>query len=102
MCRVARRQWKASACSCQVSFGERQTCGDNRLSGNAFAAAGKAKAFGGGGFDADALWRELQNVSDTLTHGFAVRADLGRFADECDIDMRENAAFLRDEFCGML
>ena len=52
------------------------------LGRQAFAPAGIAHAFGGGGLDADAIDIEGKDFRDPRPHGFAVRADLGPLADQ--------------------
>src|SRR6476659_6941807 len=62
------------------------------LGGDAFAAAGKAQAFGCGGLDADPGGIEFQDLRDPGLHRVAMRPDFGPFADDGDIDMIDDAA----------
>src|ERR1700722_2163373 len=79
---------------------ESHGCGG--LGGDAFAAAGKAKTFGGGSLHADAIGRDLQYLGDFRLHGVAVRADLGPLADDGEVDMIDDAALRRHQVRGIV
>ena len=65
----------------------RHLYGRDRLGGDAFLPAGKAHAFGGGGFDADPAGRDAEDFGDAGDHLRTVRADLGALADDGEIEM---------------
>src|ERR1043165_6322809 len=74
----------------------------DRLGGDAFAAAGEAQAFGGGGLHADPGRIDLQYLRDLGLHRIAMRPDLGPFADDGDIDMIDDSALGRHQGGGMV
>src|SRR5487761_1358907 len=80
---------------------ERQGQRCHRLRRDAFAAAGEAEPLGRRRLDADALRIEVQDLSDARNHRRAVRPDLWAFANQRHVDMRDAAARLRDEVCGV-
>ena len=59
------------------------------LRGNTFAAPGEAEPFGGGRFDADGRQANPEQFSQTLAHRITVRANLGRFANDRQIDIAD-------------
>ena len=68
----------------------------DRLGGQTFATAGKTHLFGGRRLNADAVDIDADNLGDTGAHGFAVRLDLGAFADQGNVDIDNRTAVLRD------
>ena len=73
-----------------------------RLGGEAFAPSGEAHAFGGGGFDADAVHAEIQYLRDARAHRLAVGTNLGPLADQGDVAMKDLSAFGFHQAGGMV
>ena len=61
------------------------------MSGNAFAAPGKAEAFGGGSFDRDPAGIGPKQSGKTLPHGLGVWGDFGALADQGDVGIGQDA-----------
>jgi hypothetical protein len=57
----------------------------NGLRGNAFLSSGKAKAFGGGGFDGNPVRRNAGDLGQSGLHGGGMGRYLGPFTDKSDI-----------------
>src|ERR1700749_807733 len=69
-----------------------QSYGRGALCGDAFAPAGEAQPFGRGRLDADLVGPEAGDLGDARDHGGAVRADLGPFADDGDVEVGHHPA----------
>src|ERR1019366_3640178 len=66
----------------------RQTDGGARGGGDAFLAAGKAKALAGGGLDRDTRDVESGDLGDPRPHGIAQRSDFRTLADQRHFQIR--------------
>ena len=71
------------------------------MGGNPFAAPGKAEPFGRGRLDADRAFIHPGEPGNFAAHSGAVGADLGRFANDGEVDIADPVAGLRNQFCGM-
>jgi len=70
----------------------RQTNGGDRLSRDAFFAAGKSKFLGRGCLDAHSVRRDAQDLRDTRDHELTVRAHLRPLADQRHVHMSDPPA----------
>src|SRR6202166_1241453 len=73
-----------------------QPDGSTRGRGDAFLAAGEAKAFAGGRLHGDARDVHARDLGDAGAHGVAERSDLRPLADQCDFQIGDAAGARRE------
>lgn len=69
----------------------------NGLSGNTFAATGKAEALGRGGLYAYAVDIDTQVIGNIGPHGINIRTHFGGLCDNGDIDIAGGKSFFSKE-----